>query len=333
MEKGSKWMKVSIIVPVYNVEKYLERCLTSIIEQNLKDYEIVIVNDGSTDGSLQIIQQYQEKFPTIIRCLQKENGGISSARNMGLEAAIGEYITFLDSDDYLEKDSYAKIEKIAEKGKYDIILFDAYKVQEQTKEYYPANPKIKQGEITKEEYMLSLPCVWNKWIKREYFEKNGKLRFSTAVTIGEDITAMLSLVPIVEKIYYLPIPVVCYVQTPGSLMRKKGYQERRKQVIQALQELENNLQGKYTQEIEYLYYEHVLVELSLYLYQYGHYTDINQIADFMKCHFPNWKKNQYIQKAGKKKMLYASLFYYKKYSMLQKMQKLKHIFRRKPNVK
>ena len=105
MEKGSKWMKVSIIVPVYNVEKYLERCLTSIIGQNLRDYEIVIVNDGSTDGSLQIIQQYQEKFPTIIRCLQKENGGISSARNMGLEAAIGEYITFLDSGDYLEKDS------------------------------------------------------------------------------------------------------------------------------------------------------------------------------------------------------------------------------------
>lgn len=324
-------MKVSVIVPVYNVEKYLDRCLLSIIKQNLKDYEIVIVNDGSSDNSLEIINKYKQKYPSIINLIDKENEGSSSARNTGLENAKGEYITFLDSDDYLEENSYSKIETIADKGIYDIIFYDAYKVKEQSKEYYSARDIKKEGEVSKEEYLLSLPCVWNKWIKRECFEKNKKIRFEKNITIGEDITAMLSLVNSAQKIYYYPIPVVCYVQTPDSLMRKQGYQERRKHVLSAIQKLEENLQGNYLKEIEYLYYEHVLVELSLYLYKFEKYEDINRISDFFKNKFPCWEKNEYIKKQSRKKNIYAKIFYKKQYNLLKKLQKLKHLFRRKKN--
>ena len=93
--------KVSIIVPVYNVEEYLERCLDSLVNQTLKDIEIIIVNDGSTDGSKEKIQKYINKYKNIVY-LEKENGGLSSARNYGIPYAKGEYIGFVDSDDYVE---------------------------------------------------------------------------------------------------------------------------------------------------------------------------------------------------------------------------------------
>ena len=94
--------KVSVIVPVYNVEKYITRCLTSLINQTLDDLEIILVNDGSTDNSVAIIREYKRQHDNII-LVEKENGGLSSARNFGLVYATGEYIAFLDSDDYVER--------------------------------------------------------------------------------------------------------------------------------------------------------------------------------------------------------------------------------------
>ena len=97
--------KVSIIVPVYNVEKYLKRCIDSLINQTLKDIEIIVVDDGSTDNSGQIIKKYQEKNSNIKYC-KKENGGLSDARNYGMKYAQSEYIAFLDSDDFVYKTMY-----------------------------------------------------------------------------------------------------------------------------------------------------------------------------------------------------------------------------------
>ena len=94
--------KVSVIVPVYNVEKYITRCLTSLINQTLDDLEIILVNDGSQDNSEQIIRQFKKEHSNIIY-VTKENGGLSSARNFGLIYATGEYVAFLDSDDYVDR--------------------------------------------------------------------------------------------------------------------------------------------------------------------------------------------------------------------------------------
>ena len=105
-------MKLSVIIPVYNTEKYIEKCLDSIANQTLKDLEIVIVNDGSKDNSENVIKQWVEKNKDInVKYLKKENGGLSDARNFGVENASGEYISFVDSDDYLEKDLYKNLEQ------------------------------------------------------------------------------------------------------------------------------------------------------------------------------------------------------------------------------
>ena len=97
---------VSIIIPVYNVEKYIEKCLESLVNQTLEDIELIIVNDGSTDNSENIILQYKEKYPNKIKYYTKQNGGLSDARNFGMPFATGKYVAFLDSDDYVETNMY-----------------------------------------------------------------------------------------------------------------------------------------------------------------------------------------------------------------------------------
>ena len=110
---------ISVIVPVYNAEKYLKKCLDSLVNQSYKDLEIILVNDGSQDGSEKICKDYEEKDSRII-LINKNNGGPSSARNLGIEKANGEYLSFIDSDDYLALDFYEKLEKSITKNNADI---------------------------------------------------------------------------------------------------------------------------------------------------------------------------------------------------------------------
>lgn len=118
-------MKLSIIVPVYNCEAYLAKCLDSLINQEFSyPYEIIIVNDGSTDGSQSIIDEYVEKHATLMRAFIKENGGQSSARNLGLTYASGEYISFIDSDDWLDLDFYQKGITLADEHCFDVVVYD-----------------------------------------------------------------------------------------------------------------------------------------------------------------------------------------------------------------
>lgn len=116
--------KVSIIVPVYNVESYLDECLTSLVNQSLNDIKIIIVNDGSTDSSQKIIDKYALRYPEKIMALNKENGGLASARNFGLQYAQGEYVGFVDSDDYVDVNMYNEMYNLAIKNNADLVVCD-----------------------------------------------------------------------------------------------------------------------------------------------------------------------------------------------------------------
>ena len=112
LKRGKKMPKVSIVIPVYNVEEYLRRCLDSVVNQTLRDIEIICINDGSTDNSSHILAEYQSK-ENRLRVISQKNGGQSKARNAGLEVATGEYIYFLDSDDYIKTYALEKLYTIA----------------------------------------------------------------------------------------------------------------------------------------------------------------------------------------------------------------------------
>ena len=125
--------KVSIIVPVYNVEKYLAKCLDSLVNQTLEDVEIIVVDDGSKDNSKQIIDEFQTRYPDKIKSFVKENGGLSDARNFGLERAIGEYIGFVDSDDYVTAEMFEEMYSLAQKYDAEMVICNLQKVDENGK--------------------------------------------------------------------------------------------------------------------------------------------------------------------------------------------------------
>lgn len=125
--------KVSVIVPVYNVEKYLAKCLDSLVSQTHENIEILVVNDGSTDRSGEIIQHYAQRYPDKITAFQKENGGLSDARNFGLDRAIGDYIGFVDSDDYVHPAMFEEMTTLAEKHHAEMVICNIRKVDPQGK--------------------------------------------------------------------------------------------------------------------------------------------------------------------------------------------------------
>jgi len=122
--------KVSIIVPVYNVENYLAKCLDSLINQTQQNIEILVVNDGSKDNSEQIIQNYAQKYPEKIKSFIKENGGLSDARNFGIDRATGDYIGFVDSDDYVTPTMFEEMVNLAEKYQSKMVICNIQKVDQ-----------------------------------------------------------------------------------------------------------------------------------------------------------------------------------------------------------
>ena len=176
-------MFLSLIIPVYNVEKYVAECLDSLLDQDIpqEDYEILCINDGSTDGSLAILREYEAKYANI-RVIDKENGGVSSVRNVGIEEARGDYLWMVDSDDLIAHHFLAYLREVARASDPDIIDFGAYHFH---------------GDLTEEErkayYEHSLPAqafANNVYITRSLFKRefllNNHMRFDTELAYSED---------------------------------------------------------------------------------------------------------------------------------------------------
>lgn len=142
-------IKVSVIIPVYNVEKYIDECLSSIINQTLKEIEIIVVNDGSPDNSQKIIDKYVKKYPEKVKSFIKENGGQGSARNLGLEHAKGEYISFVDSDDWLDLNALENMYNKAKEDDSDIVICDMSDLYaDGTKKYFNCTKYNSVYEVT-----------------------------------------------------------------------------------------------------------------------------------------------------------------------------------------
>ena len=122
-------MKLSIIVPVYNVRAYLPACLDSLVNQTLDNYEVILVDDGSSDGSAEIIKDYCERYPELIRSIRVENGGQGRARNFAIEMARGDYLGFVDSDDWITADMYEKLYNTAVRENADVVVCDFGEIQ------------------------------------------------------------------------------------------------------------------------------------------------------------------------------------------------------------
>lgn len=188
-------MKYSVIIPIYNAEKTLARCLDSILRQPFSDYELLLINDGSGDGSGEISAAYARRYPQI-RYFPKENGGVSSARNLGLEQAKGEYILFVDSDDYVSQDYFALLSHTLESNAVDLLMFGYHNFGGVSTEWdageFYENAEVgvaEQISSAARKYLFS--SLWSKAFKRQIIEQHN-IRFANDLAIGEDLAFIFS---------------------------------------------------------------------------------------------------------------------------------------------
>ena len=215
-------IQLSVIVPVYNVEKYLKECLDSLVNQSLDSMEIIIVNDGSTDTSLDICNKYSEKYEFITLISQK-NKGLGAARNEGIRHAKGRYIGFVDSDDYVEKNMFKEMVTSAIKDDLDLVICAV-------KMYFEDNKKIKVIEkniyeesiITKTTLIKGIvsrkiQCfAWNKIYKRELFSD---IKYEEGVYY-EDMYTMYNIALKCNKIKLIDTPFYIYRQRENNITSK-----------------------------------------------------------------------------------------------------------------
>ena len=215
--------KISVIIPVYNVEKYLKRCLDSIVNQSLKDIEIICINDGSTDRSLNILQEYAQN-DSRIKIINKENQGLSCARNDGTDISTGEYIGFVDSDDYIDLNFYEKLYEYAQNNNADIAVAGIKKANNRYCRNMLTFPQLETAEdfISKIK-LCNVPdfChVWNKIYKRELITKTG-LRF-VPDRIYEDLPYTPQILYASKKLVTVPDIYYYYWRGSNSLIKKGG---------------------------------------------------------------------------------------------------------------
>ncbi len=224
-------IKVSIIVPVYNVSQYLSRCLESLINQTLKNIEIIVIDDCSTDNSYQIAKEYEKKDNRIVLLKNEKNEGVAFTRNRGLEIANGEYIGFVDSDDWVSIDFYEKLYNSAKKGDFDIAKGSRVEVYQDGSQKIEnsLNKRIKEGLKKK----LPIFCLfeyefWSAIYKKSLLKENN-IRFESYLKSAQDYLFLFFVgiysktIIIVDDIFYY-----YYCQRKGSIYnsRTKSHYER-----------------------------------------------------------------------------------------------------------
>ncbi len=216
-------MKFSLIVPVYNVEKYIEKCLTSIKNQDYDNFEVIVVNDGTKDNSQKIIDSFV-KDDKRFKSFHKKNGGLSDARNFGLRYVTGDYILFIDSDDYINKSLLSNLNRVAKD--YDIIRYKLCLVSEDGTLIREESALNKNGDVSFEE-LVNLEFLEPAWIyayRKDFFIENN-FKYATG-KIHEDFGLTPLCLVKAKKMYYLDYCGYNYVQRAGSIMNSSHGKKR-----------------------------------------------------------------------------------------------------------
>ncbi len=234
-------LKYSIIVPVYNVEKYLDKCLNSIAKQSYENFEVIIVNDGTKDNSQKIIDKYtkkDERFKGYI----KENGGLSSARNYGLKYVTGDYLLFVDSDDYLDINLLSQLNDTLTRNKVDLVRFNCCVCDEEGHIISKSNDMAYENQQVDKiiSDLMRRSFVEPAWLYCYNVKFWEKYQFSYAVSkIHEDFGLTPLILSYAESITSINYDGYYYVQRDGSITKTKDYQKIRKAAFDLLDQYEN----------------------------------------------------------------------------------------------
>ena len=325
-------IKVSVVVPVYNAEKYLEHCISSIANQTLEDIEIIAINDGSTDNSLNILNKLSEKYNGKLKVINSNHSGAGGARNIGIENSSGEYIKFVDADDYLEVHILEKMYTIAKEKKVSLVRgnntvkIGIFKFEDKANfGDYDGNQVI-DVKKDKDYIVKETPAIGNKLIKSDLLKD---LRFPEN-TKWEDLAIIPIVIASSEKIYHLDEPVYNYRVNMNTTVR--DFINKIPNILDIIKCVDfieeqmtvRGLAEEYKSQIESLYILHTLfrIENAMTWINFQHKkkeTVISSLLYIIESKYPDWRNNPIVKLYEEKNTLFkfdmSRLFYYinKKY--------------------
>ena len=291
---------VSIIVPVYNVEEILERCVESILKQSYKNIELILVDDGSHDKCPEMCDEYKRQDKRV-RVIHKENGGQATARNAGIKIAKGKYVCFVDSDDYVAKDYVKKLYSVISKSNLDFVACNYKRIY---------NDKVQECKINKFNIdNFITPAPWNKIFKKEVFNE---IKFPEGVYYED-----LGIFPMIYCKYpnykIIEDSLYFYVQNPNSTMYKKN-----DKIFDIYKIFENDYKfisknnKKLLPNLEMAYIFHGIIGTSYRAAKCKGFTykKFKEIKEHVNKLFPKWKKNKDINHLSFVYKIYLNLYYY-----------------------
>lgn len=281
---------ISIIIPVYNNEKWFERCIESVINQTYNNLEIIIINDCSTDNVEDIILKYKKLDNRIIYIKNEENKGVGYSRNRGIEASNGNYIYFLDSDDYIEKDTIETLyNNIKQNDTYCCMTAGFKEIDGVRKE---AHRKIEDLEL------LKSPSVSVRLFNKKMIEES-RIRFSN-IKVGEDLEFVFKLLIFNNNVSYVDKALFTYVIHNDSSIR--SYTDEQLDTIKAIDSIvkyakDNNKYEEFKEKIEYVAVDHILVGTISRILNMSNYKEssIKKCINYIDNNYPDWKNNRFVK--------------------------------------
>lgn len=319
----------SLIVPIYKVAEYLPKCIDSVLAQTCKDYELLLVDDGSPDDSGKICDEYAANYPDRIRAIHQPNGGAGAARNHGISLAAGEYLLFLDGDDYLSDNLIADLKAAMEKTPADLYLFGAIVEKDgrevgQLHELIPCDRPCSAKENT--DLFFGIMAPWNRAYKRTLFTDNG-IEFATKVWY-EDIRVVTKVHTVAASALRLPGAYYHYLQREGSAMNNKNV-ERNVEILYAFDDLrqwfdERGCHAQFKDELTFLAIEHLLIAATVRVLQIDpkHHL-IEDFRTYMETNFPDFRENPHLPSLDRNKQLIYRLLLKKRYRTVRLIFKAK----------
>ena len=309
----------SLIVPIYKIEEYLPKCIDSVLAQSCQDYELLLVDDGSPDGCGKICDDYAAKYPQKIRAIHQGNGGAGAARNHGIDLAQGEYLLFLDGDDYLSPKFLEDLQKTVKEMPADLILYGAQVERDGKKvgelhELIPAEKLISVEDAP--ELYFGVMAPWNRAYKRELFQNSG-IEFATKVWY-EDIRVVTKILAVAKTAYRLPGAYYHYLQREGSAMNNKN-SGRNVEILYAYDDIlswykERGFYESRQKELCFQAVQHILLAATVRVLLIDRKHPL--VADFrryMEENFTDFADNPYLCLLDKNKQLIYRLLLKKRY--------------------
>lgn len=321
--------RFSLIVPVYKIEEYLPKCIDSVLAQSCQDYELLLIDDGSPDGCGSICDRYASAHPERIRAIHQPNGGAGAARNHGISLSTGEYLLFVDGDDYLSETMLQELSDAIDTYSADLILFGA-QVEKNGRAVGELHEDVPAGTLlsisSQPTLFFGVMAPWNRAYRRTLFTEHA-ITFPTKVWY-EDIHVVTKLLAVAQTAVRLPGAYYHYLQRDGSTMNNRNA-ERNAEILLAFDDILSWYRGNgYYEanraELEFQAILHIWLAATVRVVQIDirHHL-IADFRDYMLSHFPEFTQNPYLPTLGRGKALLHRLLLGRHYRAVRLLFRLK----------